>query len=226
MEPYSTAPTRTLSLEARTRRTLPELSPLAQVAEVAQVTRRMPAYLLAEQQDRGSFIRAVSRRYKGLDLAELERRVDTTMAPAILSRLSAEAVQRIGEHRAAGHTTILITGAVKTFTRPLREFFDVIVAAELGTDDDGRCTGFLTTPPLVGESRAAWIKHYAALHDIDLSRSFAYADSHPDLPMLETVGNPVAVSPDIPLMRAAQRSSWSIVPWRVKPVTPRWQIPR
>ena len=205
---------------------LPELPPLARLAEVAQVTRRMPAYLLAEQQDRGSFIRAVCRRYRGLDLAELERRVDTTMAPAILSRLSAEAVQRIGEHRGAGHTTILITGAVKTFTRPLREFFDVIVAAELATDDEGRCTGFLTTPPLVGESRAAWLKHYAALHDIDLSRSFAYADSHSDLPMLETVGNPVAVSPDIPLMRAAQRSSWSIVPWKVKPVTPRWQIPR
>jgi alcohol-forming fatty acyl-CoA reductase len=205
---------------------LPELPRLAQLAEVAQVTRRLPAWLLAEQQDRGSFIRAVCRRYKGLDLAELERRVDTTMAPAILSRLSAEAVQRIGEHRSAGHTTILITGAVKTFTRPLREFFDVIVAAELGTDAEGRCTGFLTTPPLVGESRAAWLKHYAALHDIDLSRSFAYADSHPDLPMLETVGNPVAVSPDVPLMRAAQRNSWSVVPWKVKPVTPRWQIPR
>jgi len=205
---------------------LPELRPLAQLTEVAQVTRRLPGYLLAEQQDRGSFIRAVYRRYRGLDLAELERRVDTTMAPAILSRLSSEAVQRIREHRAAGHTTILITGAVKTFTRPLRELFDVIVASELATDADGRCTGFLATPPLVGESRAAWLKHYAALHDIDLSRSFAYADSHSDLPMLETVGNPVAVSPDIPLMRAAQRNSWSMVPWKVKPVTPRWQVPR
>ena len=140
----------------------------AQLAEVAQVTRRLPGYLLAEQRDRGSFLRAVYRRYRGLDLAELEHRVDTTMAPAILSRLSAEALQRIGEHRAAGHTTILITGAVRTFTRPLRELFDVIVAAELAVDDDGRCTGFLTTPPLVGESRAAWLKHYAALHDIDL----------------------------------------------------------
>ena len=205
---------------------LPELPPARQLAEVAQVMRRLPGYLLAEQQDRGSFIRAVCRRYRGLDLAELERRVDTTMAPAILSRLSADAVQRIREHRAAGHTTILITGAVRTFTRPLREFFDVIVAAELATDEQGRCTGYLTSPPLVGESRAAWLTHYAALHGTDLSRSFAYADSHPDLPMLETVGNPVAVSPDIPLMRAAHRNAWSIVPWQVRPVTPRWQIPR
>ena len=146
------------------------------------------------------------------------------MAPSILSRLSAEARQRIREHRAAGHTTILITGAVRTFTRPLRELFDVIVAAELGVDEDGRCTGFLTTPPLVGESRAAWLKHYAALHGVDLSRSFAYADSHSDLPMLQTVGQPVAVSPDISLMRAAQRSQWSM--WMEDQADhPRWQIP-
>ena len=88
---------------------------------MAQVARRLPGYLLAEQRDRGSFLRAVYRRYRGLDLAALEHRVDTTMAPSILSRLSGEARQRILEHRAAGHTTILITGAVRTFTRPLQE---------------------------------------------------------------------------------------------------------
>lgn len=205
---------------------LPELPPAGRLAEVGQVARRLPGYLLAEQRDRGSFLRAVYRRYRGLDLAALEQRVDTRMAPYILDRLSVDALERIQEHRAAGHTTILITGAVRTLTRPLRPYFDVIVAAELATDADGRCTGFLTTPPLVGESRAAWLKRYAALHDVDLARSFAYADSHSDLPMLETVGHPVAVSPDIPLMRAAGRNQWSTVEWRTKPSTPRWQIPR
>ena len=205
---------------------LPELSPASQVAEVGQVARRLPGYLLAEQRDRGDFLRAVYRRYRGLDLAALEQRVDTTMAPFILSRLSPDALQRIQQHRAAGHTTILITGAVETLTRPLRQHFDVIVAAELATDAEGRCTGFLARPPLVGESRSAWLKHYAALHGVDLGRSFAYADSHSDLPMLESVGHPVAVSPDVPLMRAAARSQWSVVEWKTKPTTPRWQIPR
>ena len=205
---------------------LPELSRTRQLAEVGQVMRRLPSYLRAEQRDRGTFLRAVYRRYRGADLAAFERFVDSSMAPHILSRLSPEAVRRIREHRAAGHTTILITGVVLPLTRPIQPLFDVIVAAELGVDQEGRCTGFLTAPPLVGESRAAWLKQYAAVHHLDLGRSFAYADSHSDLPMLETVGNAVAVSPDIPLMRAAQRSSWSIVPWKVKPVTPRWQIPR
>ena len=205
---------------------LPGLPPVEQLAEFAQVTRRLPGYLYAERRDRGAFLRAVYRRYRGLDLAALEHHVDTTMAPHISSRLSPEAVARVTEHREAGHTTILITGVVRPFTRPLRHLFDVIVAADLAVDPDGRCTGFLAGPPLVGESRAAWLKHYADLHDIDLRRSFAYADSQSDLPMLSTVGNAVVVSPDISLMRAAGRNQWSIVEWKTKPNTPRWILPR
>ncbi|MGI3785767.1 MAG: HAD-IB family hydrolase, partial [Janthinobacterium lividum] len=204
---------------------LPELSPLDQVVEMGEVLGRLPGYLLTEQRDRGSFLRAVYRRYRGLDLAELEQRVDTTMTGFILDRVSPDAVRRIQEHRAAGHTTILITGAVSVLTRPLRELFDVILAAELGVDADGRATGYLATSPLVGESRAAWLRHYASVQGVDLAKSFAYADSHSDLPMLSTVGNPVAVSPDISLMRAAQRKNWSIVEWKTKSPTPRWRLP-
>ena len=65
-------------------------------------------------------------------IAELEQRVDTTMTDFIRSRVAPEALERIEAHRAAGHTTILITGAVSVLTRPLREYFDVILAAELG----------------------------------------------------------------------------------------------
>ena len=205
---------------------LPELSRTQQLAEMGQVLRRLPSYLRAEQRDRGTFLRAVYRRYRGADLAALERFVDTSMAPHILNRLSPEAVRRIREHRAAGHTTVLITGVVRPLTRPIQPLFDVIVAADLAVDDEGRCTGFLTGPPVVGESRAAWLKHYAAQQGIDLDRSFAYADSHSDLPMLETVGNAVAVSPDIALMRAANRNRWSVVEWKIKPITPRWALPR
>jgi fatty acyl-CoA reductase len=204
---------------------LPELSRTQQLAEVGRVIRRLPSYLRAESRDRGTFLRAVYRRYRGADLAALERFVDMTMASHILNRLSPEATRRIREHRAAGHTTILITGVVRPLTRPIQPLFDVIVAADLAVDEDGRCTGFLTGPPVVGESRAAWLQHYAAQHEIDLERSFAYADSHSDLPMLETVGNAVAVSPDIALMRAASRNQWSVVEWKIKPITPRWAMP-
>ena len=204
---------------------LPELSPTQRAGELMRVAAQLPNYLGAERKDRGVFLRQVYRRYEGARLDELERFVDERLTPFVLDRTSPDAVRRIREHREAGHTTILLTGVIRPLTRPFEGLFDHIVAADLATDADGVCTGFLTGPPMVGDSRAAWLTHYAGLYGIDLSASFAYADSHVDLPMLRSVGNPVAVSPDIGLMRAAKESGWSIIEWPSHALQPRWKLP-
>lgn len=204
---------------------LPELSPTQRAGELMRVAAQLPNYLGAERKDRGVFLRQVYRRYEGARLDELERFVDERLTPFVLDRTSPDAVRRIREHREAGHTTVLLTGVIRPLTRPFEGLFDHIVAADLATDADGVCTGFLTGPPMVGDSRAAWLTHYAGLHGIDLPASFAYADSHVDLPMLRSVGNPVAVSPDIGLMRAAKESGWSIIDWPSHALQPRWKLP-
>ena len=144
---------------------------------------------------------------------DLDAVVDESLTSHVLSRLSPDAVRRIREHRAAGHLTVLITGAIRPLTRPLVPLFDHIEAAELAVDGSGVCTGFLASSPLVGESRAAWMRQYAAEHGIDLAQSYGYADSHSDLPLLEAVGRPVAVRPDVPLFRHARQHRWTIVDW-------------
>lgn len=204
---------------------LPELSPGQKIAEVASLVKALPGLLRADKRDRGGFLRAVYRRYEGADLAALESHVEHQMAGHILERLAPDAVRRIREHRAAGHTTILITGVIRPLTKPLEPLFDVVVAADLATDRTGRCTGYLATPALVGESRAAWLNHYASLHGVDLTKSFAYADSYSDLPWLSVVGHAVAVNPEIPLLRAAQKQQWTIVDWESTPQTPAWVMP-
>ena len=86
-------------------------------------------------------------------------RSPTSTSPTTCSsRLAPAAVRRIREHRAAGHRTVLITGAIRPLTRPLLPLFDHIEAAELAVDDRGVCTGHLAASPLVGESRAAWMR--------------------------------------------------------------------
>ncbi len=117
------------------------------------------------------------------------------------------------EHRAAGHPTVLITGAIRPLTRPLAPLFDHVESADLAVDAAGVCTGELASAPLTGESRAAWMLRWAEQHDVDLSKSYAYADSHSDLPLLAAVGRPVAVRPDVPLYRHARRHRWQIVDW-------------
>ncbi|MBV9292546.1 MAG: HAD-IB family phosphatase, partial [Frankiales bacterium] len=192
---------------------LPELRGPARTREVVDVARALPRWLLTERRDRGAFLRSVYRRYEGASYDELLRIVDEHVTDIVLSRLSATAARTAREHRAAGDHTVLITGAIAPLTRPVAPLFDEIIAADLAVGPDGRCTGFLVTPPIVGEARAAWLRRRAATDGWDLASSFAYADSASDLPLLRAVGNPVAVDPDVVLSRVARRSRWPIEPW-------------
>jgi fatty acyl-CoA reductase len=193
-------------------------------AEVSSVMRSMPKYLGAERRDRGEFLRTFYRRYEGASSDGIDQLVDEEVGALLLRRLSPAAARRIREHRAAGHRTVLITGALDAFVRPLAPLFDEIVATSLDRKE-GRYTGYLKIPPLVGEARAAWLRAYAERTGADLKRSYAYADSHSDLPLLRAVGNPVAVNPDVSLFRVARRRRWPIEDWRRVKGTPRVLVP-
>jgi HAD superfamily hydrolase (TIGR01490 family) len=201
-----------------------ELPAGAWTNEVARVARRLPHYLAAEKRDRGEFLRSFYRRYDGASVEGIGRLVDEQVGELVLRRLSPAAVRRIKEHRAAGHRTILITGALDCFARPLGPLFDDVLAARLDRQD-GRYTGRLASPPVVGEARAGWLRSYAAAHGSDLKASYAYADSHSDLPLLRAVGNPVAVNPDVALYRVARKRRWPVEDWRRSNGTPRVLIP-
>ncbi len=192
---------------------LPELAMTAKAREVGEVARALPRWLVTQRRDRAAFLRMVYRRYEGASIAELERIVDDELAPMMLTRLSSHAVRAIREHRLAGHRLVLVTGAVTPLTRPVAALFDEVVAAELSVDEFGRCTGHLDRPPLVGESRAAWLRHRALEAGWDLAASYAYADSASDLPLLRAVGQPVVIDPDVVLFRVARKERWPMEIW-------------
>jgi len=192
---------------------LRELDGTDRLAELSRIASKVPSLVQAERRSRSDFLRGVYREYEGARLEDLNEVADQHLTSHVLSRLSPDAVRRIRQHRAAGHQTVLITGAIRPLTRPLIPLFDHIEAADLAVDDRGVCTGYLASSPLVGESRGAWMRSYAAEHGIDMTASFGYADSHSDLPLLEAIGNPVAVRPDVALYRHARKSHWDVVDW-------------
>ncbi|MGH3827736.1 MAG: HAD-IB family hydrolase [Pseudonocardiaceae bacterium] len=180
--------------------------------ELADLARCSPRYLYAERHDRGELLRAFLRRYAGVRAEELRALVTEVLGDALLHRVMPEATRQIRRHRAAGHRTILITGAVDLHVQPLAVLFDEVVASRMHAKD-GLLTGFLETPPLVDEARAAWLRQYAQGHGLQLDRSYAYADSYSDRPLLETVGHPHVVNPDSSLFRHARRRRWVVHRW-------------
>jgi HAD superfamily hydrolase (TIGR01490 family) len=76
---------------------------------------------------------------------------------------------------------------------------------------DGVYTGKLAKPFRHGEQKAEAIAALAQERNYDLSLSFAYGDSHNDLPMFELVGIPIAINPDAKLARVAYERGWPVV---------------
>lgn len=179
----------------------------------AKILRQAPALLALDRRDRGDFLRTFYRRYEDAP-AELVRSDAMELFHHLLLAKSFPAgFARIRAHRALGHRTVLITGALDFVVDPLRPLFDEVVCASLGEDADGRFTGRLEHLPPTGEARALALAEYAAAEGLDLGESVAYADSASDLPLLECVGFPVAVNPESKLAAVARRRGWHVEQW-------------
>jgi HAD superfamily hydrolase (TIGR01490 family) len=162
---------------------------------------------------------------KGWDKAQVEQVVREALMEVVDPYLYAEALDLIDLHRALGRRVFIVSSSPEEVVRPLAERLgDVDVIATKAKIEDGKYTGELEFY-VYGETKAEMISKIADEQMIDLTGSYAYSDSMTDLPMLEAVGNPVAVNPDRELRREAERRGWKIRDFR-RPVRLRQRLPQ
>ena len=191
---------------------------------VAKTLLEAPTLLALDRKDRSDFLRYFYRRYEGAPVEQIAEDSSEKFSELILSKSFPAAIRRVREHKALGHRTVLITGALDFVVEPLRPLFDDIVCAELG-QSDGAYTGEMTAVPPTGEARYQALYDYAQAHGLDLRESVAYADSASDLPMLEAVGFPVAVNPETRLAAIARKRGWLVEDFQKSPGTNRRLLP-
>jgi HAD superfamily hydrolase (TIGR01490 family) len=178
--------------------------------------REAPRLLALDRVDRSDFLRYFYRRYEDAPVEQMREDSVEMLSDLILTKSFPAAIRRVREHRALGHRTVLITGALDFVVEPLRPLFDDIVCATMAVED-GRYTGKMHDTPPTGESRASVLFDYAEAEGIDLGEAVAYADSASDLPMLEVVGFPVAVNPETRLAAIARKRGWLVEEWEKAP---------
>jgi HAD superfamily phosphoserine phosphatase-like hydrolase len=171
-----------------------------------------PRMLSLDMVDRGDFLRWFYRRYENADLATLRRDSWELTSDLLLAKSFPAGIRRVREHRALGHRTLLITGALDFVIEPFRTLFDDVVCAHMG-QTGGRLSGEMVEAPPTGEARALIMADYAREHGLDLAECVAYADSTSDLPMLEAAGYPVAVNPETKLAALARKRGWLVEQW-------------
>ncbi len=134
----------------------------------------------------------------------------------------ADVLARVYRHQANGHRVILVSGTPAPL---LVEIGQVLGIGEVvGTPlvvRNACYTGASEPPVCQGPGKVRRLEeHLRRGNGVSWTDSFAYADSHTDLSLLEHVGHPVAVYPDVPLAAAAQERGWEIV-GQVSPVAHR-----
>jgi putative phosphoserine phosphatase/1-acylglycerol-3-phosphate O-acyltransferase len=161
--------------------------------------------------------------WQGRPRAELEDWGDGAGRDEIASLLFHQAWRRVKAHQRQGHTVVVATSATRFQAAPLaRELgIDHVLCTELESDDDGLLTGSLSGRTGWGDGKAALVRAFAAEHDIDLTKSWAYANGAEDVAFLETVGRPHAVNPEPTLAEVAATRDWPVLTF-TRPVASSW----
>ena len=133
----------------------------------------------------------------------------------MLNSLRSDVVDILEWHKQSGHIVAIVSATSTVLLETVGQRLGVshVIGTKLEVVD-GTYTGKVVKPVCFGQNKAKLLQQFLRQNGlkIDLSSSFAYADSISDVPLLKLVGNPVATYPDKGLRQFAEDNKWRILP--------------
>lgn len=151
-------------------------------------------------------------------LALRERFADQVLIPM----LAEAAPSLVDTHRERGDELVMITATNEFIAEPIVRHLNIEhVLATLLEEKDGAFTGNTEGIWCFREGKIERLRAWLSSRQMDaqeaLEHSWAYSDSHNDIPLLEAVANPVAVNPDAKLLAHARKQDWQVLDLRSGP---------
>jgi len=153
-----------------------------------------------------------ARVFADLPVEQVDEAAKRFVDECLLPRLHEKAVGALNKHLAAGHRVAIISAALE----PVVKAF----CARLGVSDfvstipevhNGRYTGRFAGPVPSSEEKAKAAQTFLDRWGVLPEDAWAYADHETDIPLLRSVGHPVAVNPRPGLLRVAREAGWPVM---------------
>ena len=148
----------------------------------------------------------------GHQVKDFEKVAESAWRRSIAPKVFPEMIERINHHKAQGHEIWLLTASPQGLASVMAR--DLTLTGAIGTtleEKDGAFTGEIDGELLHGPLKAKAAVQHALESRVNLAHCYAYSDSAADIPLLESVGHPVAVNPDHTLLAHATELSWPIL---------------
>jgi putative phosphoserine phosphatase / 1-acylglycerol-3-phosphate O-acyltransferase len=158
-----------------------------------------------------ALVSGLARGWRGKPEVELEELGERLFQKRISGLIYPEARALVAAHRARGHTVALASSALRYQVEPVARDLEIdhVLCTRLEVED-GLLTGAVAAGHLWGEGKRKAVEAFAGDQGVDLGASFAYADGHEDVALLEAVGNPRPTNPNKGLERIARRRDWPV----------------
>jgi HAD superfamily hydrolase (TIGR01490 family) len=152
---------------------------------------------------------------RGIARADLEALAAETFRERVRGDMNPKVESLIRRRIADGRRVVLATSSLDIIVAPLAAHLGVrdVIATTLEFED-GLATGRVAGRPLFWGEKQQRVLAFIREEGGDPRRCSFHSDSIYDLPLLEAVGEPVAVNPDIRLRRIAVRRGWPIIDCR------------
>ncbi|MDR2734955.1 MAG: HAD-IB family phosphatase [Spirochaetota bacterium] len=162
-----------------------------------------------------SFTRFQFKQFIGKTAEEMRPLLDEHFRERVLPRIYPAVFPLLDELKVRKIPRILITSTNAEIARPLSEHLkmDALIATELERGPDGRFTGRAMGALCLGRQKLpAMEKAAGSLNDV-----MYWGDSAHDIPILASVGYPLAANPASKLRAEAKKRGWPIVDFTAPP---------
>lgn len=143
------------------------------------------------------------------DMAYLNELHAVFMQEAILPIIGDKSRQLVEQHRAQGHTLVIITATNRFVTEPIAKALGIENLLAINPKmADGRIIAEIDGVPTFREGKVTRLNAWLNDRSETLEGSYFYSDSHNDLPLLNLVDHPVVVDADTKLLAVAEENGW------------------
>lgn len=149
---------------------------------------------------------------KGLKEDDVNAMARDNVVPLLLEMIRPEILDEIAMHRQNNGKVVLLSSALPYLCNPVAEYLQMDdVVCSLLEVKDGHFTGGAKRKLVFGMEKAVRMKEYCASNGFPLDTAWYYGDAYTDRFVMQSVGNPVAVKPEIKLRWMAARRGWKIL---------------
>lgn len=150
---------------------------------------------------------------QGETLDDLDDVCERIFVDSVVTRVFPAMREIVAAHQERGHTVVLTTSAVTIHANPVARYLDIhhVLCNHFALDSAGRLTGQIAKPVVWGRNKASAAVRFADANDVDLQRSYFYADGDEDAALMVMVGNPRPVNPRPKLAALATEHGWPVL---------------